>query len=123
MKLFSKFLFALTLLVSSVVPSMATTHASSSLPKPAVHEIDDARATEIQMSLIKAGYLNGSASGHWDSATELALHKYQSDNGWQTKLVPDARAIIKLGLGPSSDTEAINAPIYPVSQTVFDGTH
>ena len=30
------------------------------------------------------------------------MEKLQADNGWQTKLVPDARAIIKLGLGPGS---------------------
>jgi hypothetical protein len=29
------------------------------------------------------------------------MQKFQSDNGWQTKLMPDSRAIIKLGLGPS----------------------
>ena len=29
--------------------------------------------------------------------------KFQHDNGWQTKLVPDSRALIKLGLGPSHD--------------------
>jgi hypothetical protein len=40
-------------------------------------------------------------SGHWDTATESAMQKYQADNGWQTKLIPDSRAIIKLGLGPS----------------------
>jgi hypothetical protein len=48
-------------------------------------------------------------SGHWDSTTEAAMRKFQSDNGWQTKLMPDSRAIIKLGLGPnqtSSDTAA-----------------
>ncbi len=28
------------------------------------------------------------------------MQKFQSDNGWQTKLMPDSRAIIKLGLGP-----------------------
>ncbi len=27
--------------------------------------------------------------------------KFQADNGWQTKLAPDSRALIKLGLGPS----------------------
>jgi hypothetical protein len=31
------------------------------------------------------------------------LRKYQGDNGWQNKTVPDARALIKLGLGPSHD--------------------
>jgi hypothetical protein len=30
------------------------------------------------------------------------MEKLQADNGWQTKLVPDSRAIIKLGLGPST---------------------
>ncbi len=33
-----------------------------------------------------------------------AMQKLQADNGWQTKLVPDSRAIIKLGLGPAHDT-------------------
>jgi hypothetical protein len=30
------------------------------------------------------------------------MEKLQGDNGWQTKLVPDSRAIIKLGLGSST---------------------
>lgn len=64
--------------------------------------IDDQRATEIQQALIKAGYLNGEPSGHWDSQSEAAMQKLQSDNGWQTKLVPDSRALIKLGLGPNN---------------------
>jgi hypothetical protein len=34
------------------------------------------------------------------------MTKVQSDNGWQTKLVPDSRALIKLGLGPSSLAES-----------------
>jgi len=54
--------------------------------------------------LIKSGYLSGEASGHWDAGTEAAMQKFQSDNGWQTKLIPDSRAIIKLGLGPAQDS-------------------
>ena len=66
--------------------------------------IDDSRATQIQSALIKSGYLsNEAASGHWDSQTESAMQKLQADNGWQTKLIPDSRAIIKLGLGPAHD--------------------
>ena len=65
---------------------------------------DDTRATQIQTSLIKSGYLTGEASGHWDAGTEAAMQKFQSDNGWQTKLIPDSRAIIKLGLGPAQDS-------------------
>src|SRR5438067_856769 len=66
--------------------------------------IDSGRASEIQSALIGAGYLSGEASGHWDSSTEAAMQKFQSDNGWQTKLIPDSRAIIKLGLGPAQDS-------------------
>ncbi|GAC1418900.1 MAG: hypothetical protein NVSMB62_11100 [Acidobacteriaceae bacterium] len=58
---------------------------------------------------MKAGYLTGAPSGHWDSATEAAMLKLQADNGWQTKLIPDSRAIIKLGLGPSSVSSATPA--------------
>jgi peptidoglycan hydrolase-like protein with peptidoglycan-binding domain len=73
--------------------------------------IDDDRATQIQSALIKAGYLTGAPSGHWDAESEAAMGKLQADNGWQTKLVPDSRALIKLGLGPSTATAA--APNIP----------
>jgi hypothetical protein len=71
--------------------------------------IDDDRATEIQQALVQAGYLTGEPSGHWDAATEAAMTKLQADNGWQTKLVPDSRAIIKLGLGASSSHSATSS--------------
>jgi len=73
--------------------------------------IDDGRATEIQSALIKAGYLSGEPSGHWDSQSEAAMQKLQGDNGWQTKLVPDSRALIKLGLGPNTNPrESLSNP-------------
>ena len=31
------------------------------------------------------------------------MRRYQADHGWQSKTVPDSRALIKLGLGPSKD--------------------
>jgi peptidoglycan hydrolase-like protein with peptidoglycan-binding domain len=58
------------------------------------------RATEIQNALIRKNYLTGSPSGQWDAETEAAMQKYQADHGWQTKLTPDSRALISLGLGP-----------------------
>ena len=70
--------------------------------------IDSARALEIQRALIREHYLSGEASGEWDSATVAAMQKYQSDQGWQTKLMPDSRALKKLGLGPDY-SNAINA--------------
>src|SRR5277367_5691304 len=62
--------------------------------------IDPDRAREIQSALIKQNYLSGEPSGQWDSETQAAMLKFQADNGWQTKLTPDSRALIKLGLGP-----------------------
>jgi hypothetical protein len=66
------------------------------------------RATEIQQALIREHYLDGEASGQWDAATQAAMRKYQADQGWQTKLMPDSRALKKLGLGPDY-SNAINA--------------
>lgn len=66
-------------------------------------KIDSERAQAIQEALIREHYLTGEASGKWNDATEAALRRYQSDNGWQSKTVPDSRALIRLGLGPSHD--------------------
>jgi peptidoglycan hydrolase-like protein with peptidoglycan-binding domain len=65
--------------------------------------IDSARAQQIQEALIRQHYLNGEPSGTWDTATQDAMRRYQADQGWQSKMVPDSRALIKLGLGPSKD--------------------
>jgi peptidoglycan hydrolase-like protein with peptidoglycan-binding domain len=70
--------------------------------------IDPARATEIQQALIRQHYLTGEPTGNWDSATMSAMQKYQADQGWQTKLMPDSRALKKLGLGPDY-SNALNA--------------
>jgi peptidoglycan hydrolase-like protein with peptidoglycan-binding domain len=125
---FGKAFLSSALLLSASLPCLASPHArrgptspklfnkrSKSATKPAAQRgIDDTRATQIQTSLIKSGYLTGEASGHWDAGTEAAMQKFQSDNGWQTKLIPDSRAIIKLGLGPAQDsgqsTSAATAP-------------
>jgi Putative peptidoglycan binding domain len=63
--------------------------------------IDQARTLEIQQALIREHYLDGEATGEWDQATRDALTRFQGDNHWQIKILPDARALIKLGLGPS----------------------
>jgi hypothetical protein len=70
--------------------------------------IQPERVTEIQQALIREHYLSADANGQWDSTTEAAMQKYQADQGWQTKLMPDSRALKKLGLGPDYST-AINA--------------
>ena len=78
--------------------------------------IDEERTRAIQSALIQQHYLSGEPSGIWDQSTKDALTKYQADNGWQTKLTPDSRALIKLGLGPdhkgllNPDTASIPSP-------------
>jgi hypothetical protein len=65
--------------------------------------IDGDRAREIQTALIREHYMQGEPSGTWDANTQAAMQRYQADHGWQSKTTPDSRALIKLGLGPSSD--------------------
>jgi hypothetical protein len=88
--------------------------------------IEPARVTEIQQALIREHYLTSDANGKWDSTTQAAMQKYQADNGWQTKLMPDSRAIKKLGLGPDYST-AINAKtgnfVPPTSASNTPTTH
>lgn len=72
--------------------------------------INAERATQIQQALIREKYLTGEPTGAWDARTQAALVKYQGDNGWQTKVVPDSRALIKLGLGPNYSAELLNGP-------------
>ena len=65
--------------------------------------IDNTRAREIQVALAREHYLTGEPSGTWDAATQDAMRRYQGEQGWQTKTVPDARALIRLGLGPDHE--------------------
>ncbi len=63
-------------------------------------KIDPQRARNIQEALIRDHYLSGEPTGTWDANSQRAMEKFQADNGWQTKEIPDSRALIKLGLGP-----------------------
>ncbi len=69
--------------------------------------IQGERARQIQIALIREGYMQGEPSGVWDQPTKDAMTRYQADHGWQTKTLPDSRALIQLGLGPNHQ-DAIN---------------
>jgi peptidoglycan hydrolase-like protein with peptidoglycan-binding domain len=62
--------------------------------------IEARRVRQIQTALIRENYLRGRADGVWDERSKRAMARFQSDNHWQSRLVPDSRALIKLGLGP-----------------------
>ena len=108
---------------SPTPPTQATTSSSPKLQKMSSHstsrknkksrksassrrgqqKIDPTRCREIQEALIREHYLEGVPSGDWDAKCQSAMQRYQADNGWQSKVVPDSRALIKMGLGPDHE--------------------
>ena len=78
--------------------------------------IGEERTREIQSALIREHYLSGEATGVWDAQSKDAMTRYQAANGWQSKVTPDSRALIKLGLGPdhkdllNPDTAVVASP-------------
>jgi hypothetical protein len=77
------------------------------------------RVLAIQQALIREKYLTGEPSGAWDARTQDAMSRYQAANGWQDKVTPDSRALIKLGLGPKySEKDMLQLPPKPASDAV-----
>lgn len=87
--------------------------------------IQPERARAIQEALIREHYLTGEPSGVWDARSKEAMTRYQADHGWQTKITPDSRALIKLGLGPNysekemykATSDASRTPASPTTST------
>jgi len=95
--------------------------ARSSWKSRGQHGIDSERTRQIQEALIHQNYLSGEADGSWDSRTQAAMRKYQEDHGWQSKVLPDSRALIKLGLGPDH-SGVLNPETAAVSPYATTGT-
>jgi hypothetical protein len=108
---------------SSKSSKSSTTSSSKSKNKKSAkstahgqHAIDPQRTIAIQQALVQEHYLSGEPTGKWDQATKDALVRFQAENGWQTKVTPDSRALIKLGLGPDKkgllnpDTAVMSSP-------------
>lgn len=57
------------------------------------------RVQEIQQALIREGYLQGDANGQWDAHTHDAMLRYQTDHGFPATGLPEAKSLMKLGLG------------------------
>ncbi|MGB8581920.1 MAG: putative peptidoglycan binding domain-containing protein [Candidatus Sulfotelmatobacter sp.] len=81
----------------------ASSRKSSKRKPRGQQKIDSERAQAIQEALIREHYMTGQPTGTWNQASEDAMRRYQADHGWQSKEVPDSRALISLGLGPSND--------------------
>lgn len=72
-------------------------------------QMDPARVESIQQALISAGEFHGEPTGQWDSATRGAMARYQAANGFGVTGLPDAKSLMKLGLGPHPLPPELNA--------------
>jgi hypothetical protein len=91
--------------VASNVP--ATRTAPAGIPSP--------RVIEIQTALIKAGYLEGEASGQYDEETQSAMKRFQMDNGVPATGLPSAYSLKKLGVAKGSN-DGYEVPVKTVSE-------
>jgi peptidoglycan hydrolase-like protein with peptidoglycan-binding domain len=63
-------------------------------------KIKPERVKEIQQALVDAGTLHETPNGLWDQATRDAMKEFQKQNGFTPTGLPEAKPLMKLGLGP-----------------------
>ncbi len=68
------------------------------------------RVLEIQQALVKAGTLHEEPNGKWDDATREAMRQYQEQNGFAPTGLPEAKPLMKLGLGPHPLPPGLSSP-------------
>ncbi|MBZ5668387.1 MAG: peptidoglycan-binding protein [Acidobacteriia bacterium] len=62
--------------------------------------LEPGRVQEIQQALIREGYLQGDPNARWDDHTRAAMLRYQKEHGFPATGLPEAKSLMKLGLGP-----------------------
>jgi peptidoglycan hydrolase-like protein with peptidoglycan-binding domain len=62
--------------------------------------LDPDRVKEIQQALTREGYLQGDPTGEWDANTRGAMLRYQTMHGFPPTGLPEAKSLMKMGLGP-----------------------
>jgi peptidoglycan hydrolase-like protein with peptidoglycan-binding domain len=84
-----------------------TTRASARRRRPlssrqrlAQLHLSPSRVEEIQRALMQAGYMDEEPRGQWDTRTREAMRRYQADHGFPATGLPEAKSLMKLGLGP-----------------------
>ncbi len=73
--------------------------------------LSDQRVTEIQQALAKAGYLKGKVDGKWGPVTAEAMRRFQQANGFDATGLPEAKTLMKLGLGPHPLPPALDSTV------------
>lgn len=94
-------------------------YARSHRPARPRLSIPPTRAEQIQEALIQAGDLHSAPTGRWDSQTRQAMKEYQTQNGFQATGLPDAKSLMKMGLGPHPLPPQVDplAQVQPASPT------
>jgi hypothetical protein len=92
----------------------------SSRQRLALLHLDPQRVTEIQQALIREGTLSGPPSGVWDQTTKDAMRRYQAQSGFAETGLPDAKSLMKLGLGPHALPDDVQTAATPGGQTRVD---
>jgi putative peptidoglycan binding protein len=95
--------------------------AIAAAPRPAAPRqsgsgIPSERVMEIQTALIKAGYLEGPASGSYDENTIQAMKQFQGSNRLSQTGMPSASTLKKLGVSKRSN-DGYATPVNSVSES------
>ena len=69
------------------------------------------RVVEIQRALVQAGYLHEDANGIWDEPTRQAMLRFQQEHGFPATGLPEAKSLMKLGLGPHPLPEDVDPSV------------
>ncbi|HEY6292657.1 MAG TPA: peptidoglycan-binding domain-containing protein [Terriglobia bacterium] len=78
----------------------SASHHSNVHTRLAQMQIDPTRVENIQQALTGAGIFHGAPTGRWDAETREAMSRFQAANGFGATGLPDAKSLMKLGLGP-----------------------
>lgn len=98
----------------------AEPETTAAAPRPAPPRttgggIPTERVTEIQNALIKAGYMQGPASGQYDDDTIQAMKQFQSANRLSGSGMPSASTLKKLGVSKRSN-DGYAMPVNRISE-------
>ena len=98
----------------------AEPETTAAAPRPAPPRttgsgIPSERVTEIQNALIKAGYMEGPASGQYDDDTIQAMKQFQSANRLSGSGMPSASTLKKLGVAKRSN-DGYAVPVNRISE-------
>ncbi|HEV2378420.1 MAG TPA: peptidoglycan-binding domain-containing protein [Terriglobia bacterium] len=85
---------------SLTTKSARTSRRPNAYQRLAKMQMDPGRVESIQRALSDAGVYHGSPTGQWDSETRDAMARYQAQSGFGVTGLPDAKSLMKLGLGP-----------------------